>query len=152
MIFVSVSDAIAPDMDLSILEQAALETIRQAGTDHSLDDSEATVLLTGDEQLHELNLKYLDVDAPTDVLSFQANTLDPETNLNYLGDVLISFPRAQAQAAAGGHPVEQELSLLVVHGMLHLLGYDHAEPGDKEKMWAVQSNVLKTLGCPLAPP
>ncbi len=152
MIYVSVSDAVETDMDLSILEQAALETIRRAAGDDSLASAEATILLSGDKQLHELNRKYLDVDAPTDVLSFPADMVDPETNLKYLGDVLISLPRAQAQAAAGGHPVEQELRLLVVHGMLHLLGYDHAEPEDKEKMWAVQSDVLKLLGCPLAPP
>lgn len=149
MIFVSVSDAIAPEVDLSILEQAAQETIRQAAADNG---SEATILLSGDEQLHELNLKYLGIDAPTDVLSFPADFVDPDTNVNYLGDILISYPRAQAQAAGGGHLVEQELSLLVVHGMLHLLGYDHAEPEEKEKMWAVQANVLDRLGCGLTPP
>ena len=152
MIFVSVSDAITPDIDLTILEKAAQETVHQAAGDNDNVANDATILLTGDEQLHELNLKYLGIDAPTDVLSFPADLVDPDTNVNYLGDVLISFPRAQAQAAGGGHPVEQELSLLVVHGMLHLLGYDHAQPDEKEKMWAVQANILDTLGCPLNPP
>jgi probable rRNA maturation factor len=150
MIFVDVSESIAPTIDLHLLEQAAQETLRLAYPDHS--DGEATILLTGDEQIQELNLRYLDVDAPTDVLSFPAGYIDPDTNTNYLGDILISFPRAQAQAAAGGHAVEEELRLLVVHGMLHLLDYDHAEPEEKAEMWAVQSLVLKTLGCPLSPP
>ncbi len=152
MIFISVSDTIDPGVDLSILEQAALETIHQAKRNYSTADGDATILLTDDVQLHELNRKYLDIDAPTDVLSFPADTIDPDTNVNYLGDVLISFPRAQDQANAGGYRVEQELRLLVVHGMLHLLGYDHAEPEDKVHMWAVQSDILKLLGCPLDPP
>ncbi len=152
MIFVSVSDAVNPGVDVSILEQAAQETIRQAAGETYDAGNDATILLTGDEQLHELNQKYLGVDAPTDVLSFPADLVDPETNVNYLGDVLISFPRALAQAAGGGHPVEQELRLLVVHGMLHLLGYDHSQPEEKEKMWAIQAKILSKLGCPLAPP
>ncbi len=153
MIFVDVSDSIATTVDLHLLERAAQETLRLAQPDEdSGSDAEATILLTGDEQLHELNLRYLDVDAPTDVLSFPAGYVDPDTSANYLGDILISYPRAQAQAAAVGHAVEEELRLLVVHGTLHLLGYDHAEPEEKTEMWAVQALVLKALGCPLSPP
>jgi probable rRNA maturation factor len=151
MIFISISDAIDPGIDMLPLEQAAQETIRQAKRSQSATEGDATILLTDDEQIQELNRKYLDIDAPTDVLSFPANTIDPDTNVNYLGDVLISFSRAQDQANAGSHPVEQELRLLVVHGMLHLLGYDHAEAEEKNRMWAVQSKILKSLGCPLNP-
>lgn len=153
MIYINVSETITPEIDLLTLEQAALETIRQSGS--SLDgaiDAEATILLTGDEQLHEMNLKYLDIDAPTDVLSFPAGYIDPDTNAKYLGDILISYERAKSQAAAGGHGGEQELILLVTHGMLHLLGYDHATPEEKDDMWATQARILKILGCPLSPP
>jgi len=153
MIYVNVSDTTVPETGLSSLEQAALETVRQSGKDQDGGiDAEATILLTGDKQLREMNLKYLDNDAPTDVLSFPAGYVDPDTNVKYLGDILISYERAKAQAAAGGHAVEQELILLVVHGMLHLLGYDHAVPEEKGEMWAVQARILKSLGCPLSPP
>lgn len=153
MINIEVADGITPGVDLAMLQTAAQTTIQMANEDSGEDaDCEATILLTGDEQLHELNLKYLDVDAPTDVLSFPAGYTDPDTQVNYLGDILISFPRAQAQAEAGGHAVEEELKLLVVHGMLHLFGYDHAEAGEKAEMWAVQAGVLKALGSPLSPP
>lgn len=153
MIFIEVADSIVPAVDLALLKIAAQTTIQMAnGNSGEHADSEATILLTGDEQLHELNLKYLDIDAPTDVLSFPAGYTDPDTQVNYLGDILISYPRAQAQADAGGHAVEEELKLLVVHGMLHLLGYDHAETDEKAEMWAVQAGVLKALGSLLSPP
>jgi probable rRNA maturation factor len=150
MITVDVSDSIVTTVDLHLLEQAALATLRLASPDPS--DGEATILLTGDEQLHELNLRYLEVDAPTDVLSFPAGYIDPDSQVNYLGDILISYPRAQAQAASGGHADVEELRLLVVHGMLHLLGFDHTEPEEKAEMWAVQTRVLKAIDCPLSPP
>jgi probable rRNA maturation factor len=64
----------------------------------------------------------------------------------YLGDVVISYPRAKEQAVSAGHLVADELLLLVVHGVLHLLGYDHAAPGEKRKMWAAQTDILRQLG------
>ena len=74
---------------------------------------------------------YLGIDGPTDVLSFPASEMDPETGVHYIGDILISIPRAQAQADAAGHPLEAEVQLLVVHGVLHLLGHDHAQAEEK---------------------
>ncbi len=64
---------------------------------------------------------------------------------NYLGDVVISFPTAERQAAAVGHSVAEELCLLTVHGVLHLLGYDHASPEEEADMWARQSQILASL-------
>ena len=109
-------------------------------------DADITIVLTDDAQLHELNLEFLGVDAPTDVLSFPASESDPETGTPYLGDILISIPRATQQAQAAGHPVEAEVQLLVIHGTLHLLGYDHAEAEEKTKMWNAQSEVMSRLG------
>jgi probable rRNA maturation factor len=109
-------------------------------------DSELTIVLTGDTRLHELNRDYLDVDAPTDVLSFPASEMDPETGARYIGDILISMPRAQAQADAAGHPLESEVQLLVVHGVLHLLGHDHAQAREKARMWQAQAEILERLG------
>jgi probable rRNA maturation factor len=109
-------------------------------------DSELTIVLTGDNRLHELNRDYLGVDAPTDVLSFPASETDPETGARYLGDILISLARARAQAEAAGHPLESEVQLLVVHGVLHLLGHDHAQAGEKTRMWQAQTEILEGLG------
>ena len=127
----------------ALLERAAHAALEQQS--QSL-DSELSIILTSDARLHELNLNYLGVDAPTDVLSFPASETDPETGARYIGDILISVPRAQAQAEAAGHPLESEVQLLVVHGVLHLLGHDHAEAEQKARMWKAQAEILERLG------
>lgn len=127
----------------TLLERAATAALEHQS--QSL-DSELSIILTNDARLHELNLNYLGVDSPTDVLSFPASETDPETGARYIGDILISVPRAQAQASAAGHPLESEVQLLVVHGVLHLLGHDHAEPQEKARMWKAQSEILENLG------
>ena len=109
-------------------------------------DSELSIILSDDARLHELNLNYLGINAPTDVLSFPSSETDPETGACYLGDILISVPRAQAQAKAAGHSLEAEVQLLVVHGVLHLLGYDHAQAEEKSRMWKAQAEILERLG------
>ena len=128
--------------------QDLLERAAQAALEHEFHslDSELSIILTDDARLHELNLNYLGVDAPTDVLSFPASETDPETGARYIGDILISIQRAQTQAAAAGHPLESEVQLLVVHGVLHLIGHDHAEAKEKPRMWKAQAEILKTLG------
>lgn len=125
-----------------------LENAARAALAHESEspDSELSIILTDDARLHELNLNYLNVDAPTDVLSFPASETDPETGARYIGDILISIPRAQAQAEAAGHPLEAEVQLLVVHGILHLLGHDHARAKEKARMWKAQAEILERLG------
>ena len=113
---------------------------------HHSADGDLTIVLTDDAQLHKLNQEYLGIDAPTDVLSFPASETDPETARRYLGDILISVPRAEEQARAAGHVLEAEVQLLVVHGTLHLLGYDHAEVDEKARMWKAQAEILDGLG------
>lgn len=137
--------------ETALLERAALftlELVPPLNPDLGIDSANAdlTIVLTDDRQLHELNLDYLDVDAPTDVLSFPASETDPETGTTYLGDIVLSVPRAMEQAQAAGHSVEAEAQLLVVHGVLHLLGYDHAAEEEKAIMWAEQAKVLERLG------
>lgn len=132
-----------------LLESAArqsLDLVRPS------EDLELTIVISNDDELHELNRQYLGVDAPTDVLSFPADELDPDSGMLYLGDVILSLPRAQAQAAAGDHDVETELQLLTVHGVLHLLGYDHADATGKAAMWSRQADILTLLGCPITAP
>jgi probable rRNA maturation factor len=123
-------------------ENAAQQALIYLGKGES---AELTVVLTDDAQVQELNRQFRDVDAPTDVLSFPAGEVDPDTGNLYLGDLIISIPRAQAQASAEDHPLEDELRLLVVHGVLHLLGHDHADEQEKAAMWAVQTEILARL-------
>lgn len=125
-----------------------LERAAQAALEHASQslDSELSIVLTDDARLQQLNREYLGIDAPTDVLSFPASETDPETGARYIGDILISVPRAQAQADAAGHPLESEVQLLVVHGILHLLGHDHADAEEKARMWKAQADILKRLG------
>lgn len=136
-------------IDRVLLQRAAGEVMDYLGGDMDVD---ITIILTDDAQIHELNKQYRGIDAPTDVLSFPSGDTDPDSNRLYLGDVVISYPRAQAQAEAGDHPVEAELQLLVVHGVLHLSGYDHVEEQGKTRMSAAQAEILVRLGCEIAPP
>lgn len=98
-----------------------------------------------------LNQTHRGVLGSTDVLAFPAGeTIPIPDELNYLGDIAISLPRAVDQAAAGEHSLDQELQLLVVHGALHLLGHDHAEPDEHARMWAAQRAILDGLGVALS--
>ena len=126
-----------------LLEQAA-----HAALTHQKEslDVDLSIVLTDDARLHELNREYLGVDAPTDVLSFPASETDPETGAHYIGDILISIPYAAKSAKKAGHPLESEVQLLVVHGVLHLLGHDHAAPKEKTRMWKAQAEILESLG------
>ena len=141
MIYIEVNPCLQTSLAPDILEHAALAVLV-----HQSADGDLTIVLTDDAQLHELNRDYLGIDAPTDVLSFPASETDPETARRYLGDILISIPRAEEQAQAAGHALEAEVQLLAVHGTLHLLGYDHAEAGEKTRMWKAQAEVLERLG------
>jgi probable rRNA maturation factor len=126
-----------------LLERAANATLEHESQPV---DSDLSIILTSDARLHALNFNYLGIDAPTDVLSFPASETDPESGARYIGDILISIARAQTQAETARHPLETEVQLLVVHGVLHLLGYDHAEPEEKAHMWKAQSEILASLG------
>jgi len=105
-----------------------------------------TIVLTGDKEIRELNRDFRQQDKPTDVLSFPSDEVDPETGAVYFGDVILSMPRAKEQAVTENHPIEDELNLLVVHGVLHLLGYDHLTAGDRVEMWKHQAGILSDLG------
>ena len=134
---------------IDLLSQAARAVLDSQST-HPEED--VSLVLADDAQLQALNRQYRLIDAPTDVLSFPAGDVDPDSGAYYLGDVLISYPRAVEQATAGGHAVTAELQLLVVHGLLHLYGYDHLDAEGKAQMWALQANLLHQLGCPINAP
>jgi probable rRNA maturation factor len=130
-----------PAIDPRVLERAA-----KAALSHESAHGEVSIVMSDDEQLQQLNNEYLGIDAPTDVLSFPAGETNPETGETYLGDILISLPRAALQAEAAGHPLADEVQLLVVHGVLHLLGYDHAAADEKARMWTAQAAILQSIG------
>lgn len=142
---VQIAPAFAGEVSAGRLRAAAEATLRYEGQ-----AGEVTVVLTDDRGIQELNRDFLGIDAPTDVLAFSAQEGEEPFAVapgagDYLGDIIISYPRAVAQAGTFGHPVELELNLLVVHGILHLLGYDHAEEDEKALMWARQDAVLRSL-------
>lgn len=137
---------IESSLDPSPVATGLIERAAQTALAHQSGEGDMTIVLTDDAQLHQLNRDYLGVDAPTDVLSFPASETDPETGARYLGDILLSISRAESQARAAGHPLEAEVQLLVVHGVLHLLGHDHANAKEKSKMWKAQAEILKSLG------
>jgi probable rRNA maturation factor len=111
-----------------------------------LENVELTVILESDLFIQQLNLDYRGIDSPTDVLSFDIDHIDPETGRRYLGDIIISVDTAERQAEVHKVNLKDELTLLVVHGVLHLLGYDHSEEHEQKEMWEKQRVVLELLG------
>ena len=115
------------------------------------DDRMAVVTLTSDGHIREYNRRYRGLDEPTDVLAFAAQEqpsdqrfVAPPGTEQWLGDIVISLQRARAQASAAGHPVGDEVRLLAVHGLLHLLGYDHAEAAEERRMTELTNRILET--------
>lgn len=100
-----------------------------------------TCLLAGDRQLRRLNRQFLGRDYPTDVLAFPA----PDS-ASHLGDLAISVPRAAAQARRRAHSIEEEIGILMLHGLLHLLGFDHQT--DRGRMARAETRWRKRLGLP----
>ncbi|MBY0145720.1 rRNA maturation RNase YbeY [Neobacillus niacini] len=117
------------------------------------DDSEVSVTFVSNERIHEINREYREKDAPTDVISFAMEELgEGEIELigaeqpRVLGDIIISVTKAEEQAKEYGHSFLRELGFLSVHGFLHLLGYDHMEKADEEKMFSRQKELLEQYG------
>ncbi len=117
-------------------------------------DVNVYVILTNNENIHQINLEYRGVDSPTDVLSFPIYESDEIELLKKektddveetLGDIIISIPKVKAQAKEYGHSYERELAYLTTHGMLHLLGYDHINPDEKEVMREREEKILSKL-------
>ena len=113
---------------------------------------EVSLVLTDDSYIHELNRDYRGVDRPTDVLSFAQNEGEDvqaaEEAEELLGDVIISLETAQRQALEYGHGFEREVAFLTVHGVLHLLSYDHMEEHDKIVMRAKEEEAMERLNLP----
>lgn len=108
------------------------------------EDRFLSIVLTNDEIIHEYNRRFRSVDRATDVLSFPVDEGDDLLALpdGFLGDIMISVPRAKEQGIALGHSLEDEIVFLTVHGILHLLGYDHIMPSDEERMLPIQREIV----------
>ena len=147
---IQIEGKLQTDLEESWLKQVVEETlaIHDFGS-----EVELGLFIADDETVRELNRKYRDIDEPTDVLSFallekQDDSLlfvAPPDGLLHLGEVIVSYPQAVRQAEENGHPVKQELALLIIHGVLHLLGYEHDEPAREQKMRVLEEKILSRL-------
>ena len=139
-----------------LIKKAAAAALDAEGVDVPC---EVNVLLTDDSGIHEINLEFRGIDKATDVLSFPLNELqegnfdssiceyDPETEMVLLGDMVISLERARAQGEEYGHGEDREISYLTVHSILHLLGYDHLDEGERKKLMRSREKlVMESLG------
>jgi probable rRNA maturation factor len=128
---------VRPGFLRAVLREAAAEPAVAAALAPAGPEPELTVRVSGDRELRRLNRRFLGEDHATDVLSFPSGELES----GYVGDLALSWPAVVRQSAAFGHPPDVEAALLVVHGLLHLLGRDHAEPEEERAMTAL------TLAC-----
>ena len=129
--------------------RAAAEATLQ---DQGVEEAGLTVVLADEAEISALNFQFAGLNEPTDVLSFLDGELDPDSGQVYLGDVIVCPPIALAGAARGRHTLLDELTLLTVHGVLHLLNHDHDREDDRARMWEAQTRILRRLGSPVQPP
>lgn len=106
---------------------------------------DAAIVIIDNSEIHALNKEYRDIDSPTDVLSFASDEVDPLTQVLYLGDIVISAERANEQARIAGRSESDELTMLIVHGCLHLSGLDHSTIEEKAIMKRFQESILSDL-------
>jgi probable rRNA maturation factor len=146
---VQVAEALQPAVvDTELIERAVRTTLTQQAYAQTV---EVSVYVTTAEEVQQLNRDYRAKDAPTDVLSFADDGADspfvlPPDMPRYLGDVAISWPHVVAQATEYGHSDARELAFLTVHGVLHLLGYDHERDADADtEMRALQDTIMQLL-------
>jgi probable rRNA maturation factor len=140
-----------------LLETSWLESIIEQVliAEEAAADAELSLVIVGQDRIQELNSSYLDRDEPTDVISFPmlpeqaekdaAEFITPPDGIRHLGEVVISFPQAVIQAEEHNHSVKREVAVLLVHGVLHLLGYDHDVPGLVKDMRAREVEIIETI-------
>lgn len=146
---ITIDKTVELDESLEREIERAVETI---GELYDAENCEVSIILTDDARIRELNREYRGIDRPTDVLSFALHesdepeiVFDGEDQIDALGDIIVSVERARAQAIEYGHSFRREIIFLIVHGMLHLLGYDHIEEADRLEMEAEQKFIMNEL-------
>lgn len=146
MIYISIPVKFRKLLNESRLETAATETLNALNDQNS---KSVVVKMTGDRELQKLNKTYRGIDKPTDVLSFENDYTDPETGEQYLGDIVISLETAAIQAEVNANSLQHEVEMLLVHGVLHLAGHDHATKAERDLMSNLQDKVLDSIRNPL---
>ena len=132
------------------VDEAALQAVASYGLDRLRvhPDAELAIVLVDEAAMEQLHLQWMDEPGPTDVLSFPMDELRPGsddavTPAGLLGDIVVCPQVATAQAETAGHPALDEMLMLVTHGLLHLVGFDHAEPDEEKKMFGLQRDILE---------
>jgi probable rRNA maturation factor len=149
---ISVEQKLKVSLEESWLQRIAARTLEAEGI---LSPAEMGLVITDSKTIQKLNRTYRGEDKPTDVLAFhmipgtsqesELRFIGPPDGIHHLGEVVISYPQAVQQAQEQGHGVAQELALLIVHGILHLLGYDHELPEEEQQMKARENEILEML-------
>ena len=129
------------ELNIDKLHEKFQEALQQL----KVSDSEVTIVFDSNKKLKELKYSYLGKDEIPDVLSFTSGEINPETGNIYLGDIVISLEKANYQAEVNNHSIELEILTLVVHGLLHLLNYDHSIESDAKTMFDKQDRILKDI-------
>ena len=106
-------------------------------------DCELNLVFVDIEEMTELHIKWMDEGGPTDVLSFPMDMPEPGNEAVTLGDIVIAPVVAAQQAATAGHSIDHEIFILAAHGLLHILGYDHATPAEEKAMFTLQESLVK---------
>ncbi len=136
----SITNEFGYNKDYSYLDSVIKRTLKW----EKVKNANFSIVFVDNEKIQELNKNYRHIDKVTDVISFafEDNQKVVYNNIRFLGEIFICIPRMIEQAELYGHSEERELAFLVVHGLLHLLGYDHMEKEDEEVMFAMQEKIL----------
>ncbi|WP_027725034.1 rRNA maturation RNase YbeY [Tuberibacillus calidus] len=148
---------IAVQDDHDYLNEKQLQQVKDllqfAADQMKVGNAELSLTFVDNPTIHKINLEYRGKDYPTDVISFALEEITEEEVPiigedvpRVLGDIIVSVPKAVSQAEEYGHSFEREIGFLVVHGFLHLLGYDHMEKADEQEMFALQEDILNKFG------
>jgi len=147
---ISVKEEFRGSVDEDWAGRIAQQTLKAEGV---APPYEVSLLFTDSETVQRLNRDYRGVDEATDVLAFSmlppeegdSSFVLPPDGVTHLGEVIVCYPRAVEQAQEEGHSVDKELALLIIHGILHLLGYDHTQPEEEAKMRAREKELLEQI-------
>ena len=131
------SGALVPDKEMISLLDYGIEYMELNP------ECEISLSFVDVQEMEELHIKWMQEDGPTDVLSFPMDMPEGKDDVVTLGDIVISPAVAAKQATNAGHSVEHEMYILATHGLLHILGYDHADPDEEKVMFALQEKIVK---------
>ena len=129
----------------ALVPETQMHTLINFGIEYMELNPECEISLTfvGVQEMEELHIKWMDETGPTDVLSFPMDMPESKGEVVTLGDIVIAPAIAAAQAQSAGHSVEEEIYILATHGLLHIVGYDHADPDEEKVMFALQEKIVK---------